>query len=97
VKADMPNIPLALIEGYKALKDLVVPKEVDWVGMDFYGAMVFDAQWAPIYGSVDYQKEALASFVENCWIVWLDASCGRRKCEDRQGCNQKVGFASTDA
>lgn len=47
VKADFPQVPVALIEAHQALQDLVVPVEVDWVGMDYYGAI--DPLNAPMY------------------------------------------------
>lgn len=39
VKSKFPKIPLALIEAHQALVDLVVPTEIDWIGMDYYGAI----------------------------------------------------------
>lgn len=107
IRRDMPGLPLALIEAHQALDGLVVPLEVDWVGMDFYGAidprnttefqefewlnaqfashysqlkakrsradqkviLVFDGQWADLYGSVGYPQESLATFVRNYYLL----------------------------
>lgn len=39
VEADFPNTPIMIIEAAKAIKDLTVPREVDWIGFDRYGVM----------------------------------------------------------
>ncbi len=39
VKRDFPSIPIAFVEAYKMVNaNLVIPRGVDWVGMDCYGS-----------------------------------------------------------
>ena len=37
VEATLPDVPILVVEASPALRDLVVPPEVDWVGFDRYG------------------------------------------------------------
>lgn len=36
IKATVPDVPILMIEAYPAVKDMVIPDAVDWVGFDHY-------------------------------------------------------------
>ncbi len=37
IDATLPTVPIAIVEAYPAIDDLVVPASADWVGFDHYG------------------------------------------------------------
>ncbi|MGE0527047.1 MAG: hypothetical protein AB7G93_20960 [Bdellovibrionales bacterium] len=60
LKADLPSIPVALVEAYAAIASLKVPVGVDWLGMDRYGSpdVTKDADWLADYQVIKNKRTA---------------------------------------
>ncbi|WP_340065358.1 hypothetical protein [Ascidiimonas aurantiaca] len=82
LKAQIPNVPLMIIEAYPSLSNLQVPETVDWVGFDRYfikdpnNNSEFQQDWKILKSKLSNPNQRIMVILDSHYIDWAHGNFG---------------------